>query len=61
MNTYLFKFDIASQGAGWIKEVNEEHIPETEDTESRHLFIEAADPFILISGNIGWKIDQWTY
>ena len=27
----LFDFDKASQGAGWIKELNEEHVPETEE------------------------------
>src|SRR5690606_13091227 len=27
----LFDFDRASQGAGWIKELNEEHVPETEE------------------------------
>lgn len=31
LNTHLFDFDRASQGAGWIKELNEEHIPETEE------------------------------
>ncbi|MGD7024166.1 GTP-binding protein [Rossellomorea vietnamensis] len=31
LNTHLFNFDRASQGAGWIKELNEEHIPETEE------------------------------
>lgn len=31
LNTQLFDFDAASQGAGWIKELNEEHIPETEE------------------------------
>ncbi|MFU2017646.1 GTP-binding protein [Peribacillus butanolivorans] len=31
MNTQLFDFEKASQGAGWIKEFNEEHIPETEE------------------------------
>ncbi len=29
LNTHLFDFEEASQGAGWIKELNEEHIPET--------------------------------
>ena len=29
LNTHLFDFEAASQGAGWIKELNEEHIPET--------------------------------
>lgn len=31
LNTNLFDFEKASQGAGWIKELNEEHIPETEE------------------------------
>ncbi|KAB8126641.1 GTP-binding protein [Gracilibacillus oryzae] len=31
LNTGLFDFEKASQGAGWIKELNEEHIPETEE------------------------------
>jgi G3E family GTPase len=31
LNTNLFDFDRASQAAGWIKELNEEHIPETEE------------------------------
>ncbi len=31
LNTHLFDFESASQGAGWIKELNEEHIPETEE------------------------------
>lgn len=31
LNTHLFDFDKASQAAGWIKELNEEHIPESEE------------------------------
>ncbi|WP_028400000.1 GTP-binding protein [Ectobacillus panaciterrae] len=31
LNTHLFDFDQASQAAGWIKELNEEHTPETEE------------------------------
>lgn len=31
LNTDLFDFDKASQGAGWIKELTEEHTPETEE------------------------------
>ncbi|MFP3514339.1 GTP-binding protein, partial [Peribacillus sp. SIMBA_075] len=30
LNTERFDLDKASQGAGWIKELNEEHVPETE-------------------------------
>ncbi|OAK75502.1 GTP-binding protein [Lederbergia galactosidilytica] len=31
LDTYLFNFEEASQGAGWIKELTEEHTPETEE------------------------------
>ncbi|PTL38246.1 GTP-binding protein [Alkalicoccus saliphilus] len=31
IGTERFHFEKASQGAGWIKELNEEHIPETEE------------------------------
>ncbi|WP_430509338.1 GTP-binding protein [Gottfriedia solisilvae] len=31
LNTHLFDFDKASQAAGWIKELNEDHIPESEE------------------------------
>jgi len=31
MDTGLFDFDKTSQSAGWIKELNEEHTPETEE------------------------------
>jgi G3E family GTPase len=31
LDTGCFDFEKASQGAGWIKELNEEHIPETEE------------------------------
>ena len=31
MNTGLFDFDKTSQSAGWIEELNKEHVPETEE------------------------------
>lgn len=31
LNRQLFDFDKSSQGAGWIKELNEEHVPETDE------------------------------
>lgn len=31
LNTGLFDFEKSSQSAGWIKELNEEHVPETEE------------------------------
>ncbi|OES46387.1 GTP-binding protein [Domibacillus iocasae] len=31
LDTHLFDFEKASEGAGWIKELNEEHVPETDE------------------------------
>ncbi|WP_438313214.1 GTP-binding protein [Sporosarcina sp. FA9] len=31
LDTGLFDFETSSQSAGWIKELNEEHVPETEE------------------------------
>ncbi|MCY9198880.1 GTP-binding protein, partial [Bacillus atrophaeus] len=31
LNTFRFDFEKSSQSAGWIKELNEEHTPETEE------------------------------
>ncbi|ADU31734.1 GTP-binding protein [Evansella cellulosilytica] len=31
LNTRMFDFEKSSQAAGWIKELNEEHIPETDE------------------------------
>lgn len=31
LDTQLFDFETASQSAGWMKELNEEHVPETEE------------------------------
>lgn len=31
LDTHSFDFEKASQGAGWIKELNNEHVPETEE------------------------------
>ncbi len=31
MNTHLFDYDKAEQSAGWLKELNKEHVPETEE------------------------------
>lgn len=31
LNTHLFDYDKAEQAAGWLKELNKEHVPETEE------------------------------
>ena len=31
LDTKLFDFETSSESAGWIKELNEEHVPETEE------------------------------
>jgi G3E family GTPase len=31
LNTHLFDYDKAEQAAGWLKELNKEHLPETEE------------------------------
>lgn len=45
LNTNLFDFEIASQGAGWIKELNEEHTPETEEYEISSFVYRRRRPF----------------
>lgn len=45
LNTQLFDFDAASQGAGWIKELNEEHIPETEEYGISSIVYRSNKPF----------------
>lgn len=45
LNTQLFDFDAASQSAGWIKELNAEHIPETEEYEISSFVYRSNKPF----------------
>ncbi|WP_342527112.1 GTP-binding protein [Chryseomicrobium sp. FSL W7-1435] len=45
LDTGLFDFEEASQGAGWIKELNEEHIPETEEYGISSFVFRAERPF----------------
>ncbi|MFK2824501.1 GTP-binding protein [Bacillus sp. B190/17] len=60
LDTHLFDFDKASQGAGWIKELNNEHTPETEEygissfVYRRHL---PFHPERLMSWLEGWPVD----
>ena len=45
LNTHLFDFDKASQAAGWIKELNEDHIPESEEYEISSFVYRRKKPF----------------
>ncbi|QNK61761.1 GTP-binding protein [Pedobacter sp. PAMC26386] len=45
LNTGLFDFDEASQGAGWIKELNSEHEPETEEYGISSTVFRSSKPF----------------
>jgi len=45
LNTGLFNFDEASQGAGWIKELHAEHEPETEEYGISSTVFRASKPF----------------
>lgn len=45
LNTGLFDFDEASQGAGWIKELNTEHEPETEEYGISSTVFRSSKPF----------------
>lgn len=45
LNTGLFDFDEASQGAGWIRELNAEHLPETEEYGISSTVFRSSKPF----------------
>ncbi|UOQ48788.1 GTP-binding protein [Gracilibacillus caseinilyticus] len=45
LHTNQFNFEKASQGAGWIKELNEEHTPETEEYGIRSFVYRSRKPF----------------
>lgn len=45
LNTGLFDFDEASQGVGWIKELNTEHEPETEEYGISSTVFRSSKPF----------------
>ncbi|MCD8739569.1 GTP-binding protein [Mucilaginibacter roseus] len=45
LNTGLFDFDTASQGAGWIKELEGNHTPETEEYGISSIVFRSSKPF----------------
>ncbi|ANU22086.1 GTP-binding protein [Planococcus donghaensis] len=45
INTGLFDFEKSSQSAGWIKELNEEHIPESEEYGIASFVYRSQQPF----------------
>jgi G3E family GTPase len=60
LNTQLFDFDKASQAAGWIKELNEEHIPESEEYGISSFVYRRKIPFHperLFSWLENWSVD----
>ncbi|WP_062048391.1 GTP-binding protein [Bacillus sp. JCM 19034] len=60
LHTGLFNFEKASQGAGWIKELNEEHTPETEEYGISSFVYRKRRPFHpkrLMSWLEDWPVD----
>ncbi|ODG90958.1 MULTISPECIES: GTP-binding protein [Bacillaceae] len=60
LNTHLFDFDKASQAAGWIKELNEEHKPESEEFGISSFVYRRKKPFHperLFSWLENWSVD----
>jgi G3E family GTPase len=60
LNTHLFDFDKASQAAGWIKELNDEHVPESEEYGISSFVYRRKIPFHperLFSWLENWSVD----
>ncbi|WP_174731399.1 GTP-binding protein [Mesobacillus harenae] len=60
LNTGSFDFEKASEGAGWIKELNEEHTPETEEFGISSFVYKRKVPFHperLMSWMEDWPVD----
>jgi G3E family GTPase len=45
LNTGLFNYDTASQSAGWIKELEQEHTPETDEYDLSSFVFRSSKPF----------------
>lgn len=60
INTNLFDFGKSSQSAGWIKELNEEHIPETEEFGIASFVYRSQQPFHperLMKWILNWPVE----
>jgi G3E family GTPase len=60
LNTGKFDFDTVSQSAGWIKELNEEHTPETEEYGVSSFVYRSRKPFHperLMNWLENWPVD----
>ncbi|MFJ8260096.1 GTP-binding protein [Peribacillus asahii] len=57
LDTQLFDFETASQSAGWMKELNEEHVPETEEYGIASFVFRRNKPFHP-ARLMGW-IENW--
>ena len=57
LNTGHFDFETASQSAGWLKELNEEHIPETEEFGISSFVYRSKKPFHPVR-LMAW-IEKW--
>ena len=55
INTGMFDFEKAEASAGWIKELENEHIPEMKNMELVHLYTEEKFLFITIGFLILYK------
>lgn len=60
LNTKRFDFEKSSQSAGWIKELNEEHIPETEEYGIGSFVFRSSRPFHperLMDWIVDWPVE----
>lgn len=60
INTGLFDFEKSSQSAGWIKELNEEHIPESEEYGITSFVYRSKQPFHperLMNWILQWPVE----
>ncbi|MEK4403984.1 GTP-binding protein [Sporosarcina sp. FSL K6-6792] len=60
LDTGLFDFGISSQSVGWIKELNEEHVPETEEYGIASFIYRSQNPFHperLMNWILEWPVE----